>query len=140
MGGCPSCPLVVSLLSSCRVFVVSMIIIFYDNHILHDIIILCLRCFDNPHSSCKNFVYRDMADVPRSLYRRYLEVSEATFQAQPKNHIAGDVRHFKPIINFSSPYKGVEKCLPCHPLQYSDVLTASLSARHLAKVALTESR
>jgi hypothetical protein len=32
-------------------------------------------------ASCKNFIDRDLADVPKSLYRRYLEVSEATFQA-----------------------------------------------------------
>jgi hypothetical protein len=32
-----------------------------------------------------------MADVPKSLYRRYLEVSEATFQALLKNHSVGDV-------------------------------------------------
>jgi len=29
-----------------------------------------------------------MADVPKGLYRRYLEVSEATFQALLKNHAA----------------------------------------------------
>ncbi len=41
-----------------------------------------------------------MADVLKSLYRRYLEVSEATFQAQLKNHSAGEVYHYKPILNF----------------------------------------
>jgi hypothetical protein len=29
----------------------------------------------------KNFIDRDMADVPKRLHRRYLEASEATFQA-----------------------------------------------------------
>jgi len=43
-----------------------------------------------------------MADVPKSLYRRYLEVSEATFQALLNNHLAGDVQHYKSILNFSS--------------------------------------
>jgi hypothetical protein len=55
----------------------------------------------------------DMADVPKSLYRRYLEVSEATFQAQMKIHSAADVHHYKPILNISSPHKGFEGCLPC---------------------------
>jgi hypothetical protein len=69
-------------------------------------------------ASCKNFIYRDMADVPKSLYLRYVEVSEATFQALLKNHSAGNVQHSKPIHNFSSPYKGFEGCLPCHLLQH----------------------
>jgi hypothetical protein len=41
----------------------------------------------------------DMADVPKSLYRRYLKVSEATFQALLKNHTAVEVHHYKPILN-----------------------------------------
>ena len=57
-----------------------------------------------------------MADVPKSLYRRYLKVSEATFQALLKKHSAGDGEHYKPILNFSSPHKGFEGCLPCHLL------------------------
>jgi len=53
----------------------------------------------------------DMADVPKSLYRRYLEVSEATFQARLKTTL--EVKHhYKPILNFSSPHKGFEGCLP----------------------------
>jgi hypothetical protein len=55
-----------------------------------------------------------MAHVPKILYRRYLEVSEATFHALLKNHSTGDVRHDKPILNFSSPHKGFEGCLLCH--------------------------
>ena len=35
-----------------------------------------------------------MVDVPKSLYRRYLEVSEATFQALMKNHFAGEKHHY----------------------------------------------
>jgi len=54
-----------------------------------------------------------MADVPKGLYRRYLEVSEATFQALLKNHAAGEIHHYKPILYFSSPHKGFEGCLPC---------------------------
>jgi len=54
-----------------------------------------------------------MVDVPKSLYRRYLEVSEATFQALMKNHFAGEEHHYKPNLNFSSPHKGFEGCLPC---------------------------
>jgi hypothetical protein len=53
-----------------------------------------------------------MADVLKSLYRRYLEVPEATFQALLKNHSAGDVHHYKPILNFLSPHKGFEGYLP----------------------------
>ena len=56
----------------------------------------------------------DMADVPKSLYRRYLEVSEATFQALLKNHSAGEVHHYKPILNFSSIHKGFEDV--CHAI------------------------
>jgi hypothetical protein len=66
----------------------------------------------NLPASYKNSLDRDMADVPKSLYRRYLKVSEATFQALPKNHTTGEVHHYKPILNFSSPYKGFEGCLP----------------------------
>jgi hypothetical protein len=67
----------------------------------------------NTPASCKNFIDRDMADVPKRLYRRYLKVSEATFQALLKNHSTGDVHHYKLILNFSSPYKGFEGCQPC---------------------------
>jgi hypothetical protein len=63
--------------------------------------------------AAKNYVDGDMADVPKSLYRRYLEVSEATFQASLKNHAAGEIQHYKPIFNFPSPHKGFEGCLPC---------------------------
>jgi hypothetical protein len=42
-----------------------------------------------------------MADVPKNPYRRYVEVSEATFQALLKNHSAGEAQHYKPIPNFS---------------------------------------
>jgi len=59
-----------------------------------------------------------MADVPNILYRRYVEVSEATFQALLKNYFAGNVQHSKPILNFSSPHKGFEGCLPCHLLPH----------------------
>ena len=31
-----------------------------------------------------------MADIPKSLYRRYLEVSEAAFQSLLKNHTVGE--------------------------------------------------
>ncbi len=48
-----------------------------------------------------------MADVPKTLYRRYLEESEATFQALLKNYSAGGVHHYKPILNFSSPHKAL---------------------------------
>ncbi len=54
-----------------------------------------------------------MANVPKSLYRRYFEVSEATLQAPLKTHTAGEIQHYKPILNFPSPYKGFEGCLPC---------------------------
>jgi hypothetical protein len=54
-----------------------------------------------------------MADVPKSLYRRYLEVSEATFQALLKHRTEYEIQHYKPILNFSSPHKGFEGCLPC---------------------------
>jgi hypothetical protein len=37
--------------------------------------------FMNIPPRCKNFIDSDMADVLKSLYRRYLEVSEAMFQA-----------------------------------------------------------
>jgi hypothetical protein len=33
-----------------------------------------------------------MADVPKSLYRRYIEVSEATFQALLKNHSENEIQ------------------------------------------------
>jgi hypothetical protein len=69
-------------------------------------------------ASCKNFIDRDMADVLKSLYRRYLELSEATFQAFLKNDTADEVHHYKPILNFSSHHKGGEGCLPCHLLQH----------------------
>jgi hypothetical protein len=39
-----------------------------------------LQLLSKPQS-CINSINRDMADVPKNLYRRYLEVSEATFQA-----------------------------------------------------------
>jgi hypothetical protein len=52
-----------------------------------------------------------MADIPESLYRQYLEVSEATFQALLKNHCTGEVQRYKPILNFSSPHKGFDGCL-----------------------------
>jgi hypothetical protein len=42
----------------------------------------------------------DMADVLKSLYRRYLEASEATFQASLKNHTASEVQHYKPDFLF----------------------------------------
>jgi hypothetical protein len=48
----------------------------------------------------------DMADALGSLYRRHLWVPEATFQAPLKNHSAGKAHHSKPILDFSSPYKG----------------------------------
>jgi len=70
------------------------------------------------NSTVAKIIYEDMADVPKSLYRRYLEVSEATFQALLKNHSAGDVQYYKPILNFSSPHKGFEGCLPFHLLQH----------------------
>jgi hypothetical protein len=68
-----------------------------------------------------------MADVPKSLYRRYLEVSEATFQALVKNRPVGEIKHFKPIFNFSSPHKGFEGYLPWHFLQHSGYFPQSLS-------------
>jgi hypothetical protein len=64
------------------------------------------------------FIPLGMADVPKSLYRRYLEVSEATFQAPLQNHTASEIQHYKPILNFSSPHKCFEGCLPCHILQH----------------------
>jgi len=66
----------------------------------------------------------EMADVPKSLYGRYIEVSEATFQALVKNHSADKVHHSKPILNSSSPHKGFEGCLPC-PLCNVWVCTAN---------------
>jgi hypothetical protein len=54
-----------------------------------------------------------MADVPKRLYRRHLEVSEATFQALVKNHTSVEVQRNKPIIYLSLPHKGFEGCLPC---------------------------
>jgi hypothetical protein len=53
-----------------------------------------------------------MADVPKSLYRRYLEVSEAAFQAPLNNHAAREIQHYNPILKFSSPHKGFDGCLP----------------------------
>ncbi len=53
-----------------------------------------------------------MADVPKSLYRRYLEVSESTFQAPPKNHTAGEIHHYKPILNFHRLIKALRDV--CH--------------------------
>jgi len=41
-----------------------------------------------------------MADVLKSLYRRYLEVSEAKFQALLKNHSAGDVTTLQAYSQF----------------------------------------
>jgi hypothetical protein len=41
-----------------------------------------------------------MADVPKSLYRRYLEVSQDTFHALLKNDPSGDGHQYKPILNF----------------------------------------
>jgi hypothetical protein len=59
-----------------------------------------------------------MADVPGSLYRQYVEVSEATFQALLKNDTSDHVHHYKPILNYLAPHKGYEGYLPCHLLQY----------------------
>jgi len=59
-----------------------------------------------------------------------LKYPEATFQALLKKPTAGGVQHFKPILKFSSPHKGVEGCLPCHPFQHLDSFTqAAWSAR-----------
>ena len=63
-----------------------------------------------------------MADVPKSLYRRYLELSEVAYQTLLKNHPAGEVYHSKPILNFSSPHKGFEGCLPCHLLKHLGIV------------------
>jgi hypothetical protein len=68
-----------------------------------------------------------MADVPKSLYRRYLEVSEATLQVLLKKHSADEVHHYKPILNVSSPHKGSEGCLPCNLFT---TFGSSLSLRH----------
>jgi hypothetical protein len=62
--------------------------------------------------AAKNYVDGDMADVPKSLYRRYLEVSEATFQASLKNHAAGEIQHYKPIFNFHRLIKALRDV--CH--------------------------
>jgi len=49
--------------------------------------------FSRGNSTVAKMISEDMADVLKSLYRRYLEVSEATFQALLKNHSAGEVHH-----------------------------------------------
>jgi hypothetical protein len=59
------------------------------------------------------FLMGAMADVPKTLYQPYLKISEATFQSLLKNHTAGEIYHYKPIPNFSSPHKSFEGYLPC---------------------------
>jgi hypothetical protein len=71
-----------------------------ENHCRHDLLV-------------SDFIERDMENVPKGIYRRHLEVSEATFQALPQNHTAGEIHHYKPILNFSLPRKGFDGCLPC---------------------------
>jgi hypothetical protein len=51
-----------------------------------------------------------------------LKYHKTSFQAPLKNHPAGEVHYYKPILNFSSPHKGFEGCLPCHILQYLGLL------------------
>jgi hypothetical protein len=55
-----------------------------------------------------------MADVQKRLDRRYLEVSEATFQALLYNHSDSEEHHYGTILNFSSPHKGLRNV--CHAI------------------------
>jgi hypothetical protein len=64
------------------------------------------------NSTVAKIISVGMADVPKNLYRRYLEVSEATFQALLKNHTTNKVHHYKLILILSSPHKGFEGYLP----------------------------
>ena len=61
-----------------------------------------------------------MADVPKSLYRRYLEVSEATFQALLKNHSAGNV-HITSLFSISHLLKKALRDV-CHAIFYNTLI------------------
>jgi hypothetical protein len=91
------------------------VLAFFIMSFFQGIIPFSLKAFSNTseNSTVVKITSMDMADVPKRLYRRYFEVSEATFQVLLKNHSAGTVRRYKPALNFSSPHKGFEGCLPC---------------------------
>jgi hypothetical protein len=58
-----------------------------------------------------------MADVPKSLYRRYLISIGSHVSSSPETHYAGDVHRAKPVLNVSSPQKVFEYV--CHAVSHN---------------------
>jgi len=50
--------------------------------------------------------------VRKAVIGGALKYRKPRFKRLPKNHSAGEVQHYKAILDFSSPHKGFEGRLP----------------------------